>query len=245
MFVNKHSDFLALDFLTGDDVICTLGLLSVTPSGVDIIAASIITLRFCWSSHLPACWYIFLMLFIHLCSKEDLVNDDCSIPIVFIWSSRHDDCNIHFITTHCCFILLIYRMESMAIFNTIDLTYWAALGDLLSTWKHKYSLPSGGKCVVFGSSTGKRGKVLINGVKRGGVDVAWTLIFYVWGVTQEYISSLLEMFTVFWMEVLSLCWSWRDIIVRVKLEVYDVWCAEDDNTGFLSVGLDDLGQLNL
>ena len=35
MFVNKDSDFLALGFLTGDDVICTLGLLSVTPSGVD------------------------------------------------------------------------------------------------------------------------------------------------------------------------------------------------------------------
>ena len=27
MFVNKHSDFLELGFLTGDDVICTLGLL--------------------------------------------------------------------------------------------------------------------------------------------------------------------------------------------------------------------------
>ena len=33
MFVNKHIDFLALGFLNGDDVICTLGLLSVTPSG--------------------------------------------------------------------------------------------------------------------------------------------------------------------------------------------------------------------
>ena len=41
MFVNKHSDFLALGFLTGVDVICTLGLLYVTPSGVDSIAASI------------------------------------------------------------------------------------------------------------------------------------------------------------------------------------------------------------
>ena len=47
MFVNKHSDFLALVLLTGDDVICTLGLLSVTLSGVDSIAASIISLRFC------------------------------------------------------------------------------------------------------------------------------------------------------------------------------------------------------
>ena len=47
IFVNKHSDFLALYFLTGFDVICTLRLLSVTPSGVDSIAASIIYLRFC------------------------------------------------------------------------------------------------------------------------------------------------------------------------------------------------------
>ena len=43
------------------------------------------------------------------------------------------------------------------------------------------------------------------------------------------------------MEVLSLCWSWWDITVGVELVVYDVWFAEDDNTGFLIVGLDDLG----
>ena len=47
MFVNKHSDFLALGFLTGVDVICSLGLLFVTPYGVDSIAYSIISLRFC------------------------------------------------------------------------------------------------------------------------------------------------------------------------------------------------------
>ena len=47
MFVNKQSDFLALGFLTGFYVICTLGLLSVTLSGVDSIAASIISSRFC------------------------------------------------------------------------------------------------------------------------------------------------------------------------------------------------------
>ena len=39
------------------------------------------------------------------------------------------------------------------------------------TWKHKYSLPTGGNSVVFGNSTGARGKVVINGVKLGGVDV--------------------------------------------------------------------------
>ena len=47
LFMNKHSNFLALDFLTGDDVICTSGMLSVNPSGVDSIAASRISLRFC------------------------------------------------------------------------------------------------------------------------------------------------------------------------------------------------------
>ena len=131
MLVNKHSDFLALGFLTGDDVKCTLGLLSVTPSGIYSIAESIISLRFCLSSHLPACWYIFLMLFIHLFSKEDLVNDDWSIPIVFIWYSRRDDRNIHFITTHFCSNFLIDRIESMDLFNTLYLTHWAAWGDLL------------------------------------------------------------------------------------------------------------------
>ena len=55
---------------------------------------------------LPACWYIYLMLFIHMCSKEDLVNDYWSILIVFIWYSRRDDCNIHFITTIFCSIFL-------------------------------------------------------------------------------------------------------------------------------------------
>ena len=55
MLVNKHSDFVALGFLTAVDVIGKLGLPYVNPSGVDTIAAYRISLRFCWSSHLPAC----------------------------------------------------------------------------------------------------------------------------------------------------------------------------------------------
>ena len=55
ILVNKHSDFLALGVLTGVDVIVTLVLFYVTPSGVDTTAASIISLSFRWSSHLPAC----------------------------------------------------------------------------------------------------------------------------------------------------------------------------------------------
>ena len=31
---------------------------------------------------------------------------------------------------------------------------------------------------------------------------------------------------------------WDDIIVRVKVLVYDGWLAEDDKTGFLSFGVD-------
>ena len=43
---------------------------------------------------------------------------------------------------------------------------------------------------------------------------------------------------VFLIAVLSLFSNWYDVIVRVKFVVYDVWCAEDDNTGFLIVGVD-------
>ena len=86
---------------------------------------------------------------------------------------------------------------------------------------------------------------MINGVKRGGVDVAWTLIFCFQGVTQEWMSSVFEMSDVFWIAVLSLCSILYDIIVRVEVIVYDVWCAEDDNTGFLSVGVNIFDRLYL
>ena len=46
MFVDKHSDFLSLGFLTGFDGICTLGMLSVNPYGVNSRAASRISLSF-------------------------------------------------------------------------------------------------------------------------------------------------------------------------------------------------------
>ena len=79
---------------------------------------------------------------------------------------------------------------------------------------------------------------MINGVKQGGVDVAGTLILCLLGGTQEWMSSLFEMLTLSWLEALPLCWSWWDIMVGVKLVVHDVWFAEDDITGFLSVGVD-------
>ena len=125
----------------------------------------------------------------------------------------------------------------MALFNILDLTHWSAWGDLLLIWKHKYSLPTGGNSVVFGNSKGARGKVVINGIKQGGVDVSWTLIFCFRGIAQKWISSVFEMSGMFWISVLSSFSSWDDIIVRVKLVVYDVWFAEYDKTYFLSVGV--------
>ena len=130
-------------------------------------------------------------------------------------------------------------------FNNLDLTHWAAWGDLLLTRKHKYYLPTGGNTVVFVNSTGARGKVVINGVKWGILDVAWTLIFWFWGVTQEWISSVFDMYDVFWIQVMSLFWSWYEIIVGVKFVVYNIWFAEDDNTGFSSVGVDIFDRLYL
>ena len=126
----------------------------------------------------------------------------------------------------------------MALFNILGLTHWAAWGDFLLTRKHKYSLPSGGNHVVFGNLTGAIGKVVINGINLGGVDVAWTLILYFQGVTREWISSVFEMFDMFWIAESYSFSSWDDITVRVKLLVYDVWFEKDDNIGFLSVVLD-------
>ena len=110
----------------------------------------------------------------------------------------------------------------MALFNIRELIHWAAWGDLLSTWKHKYYLLTGGNCVVFDNSKGERGKVVINGFKRGDVDVAWTLILCFRGVTHDWISSVFEMSDVFWIAVLSIFSSWYDIIVCYKLVLYDV-----------------------
>ena len=126
----------------------------------------------------------------------------------------------------------------MTLLNTIDLTHWSAWGDLLFIWKQKYSSPTGVNFVVFVNWTGARSEAVINGVKQGGgVDVAWTLIFCFRGVTHEGISSVFKIFDMFWIAVLSLLSRWDDIIVCDKLVVNDVWFAEDDNTGFVVVGV--------
>ena len=86
---------------------------------------------------------------------------------------------------------------------------------------------------------------MINSVNRGGVDVAWTLIFCFQGVTHDLISSVSEMSVVFWIVVLFSFSSWYDMIVRVKWLVYAVWSDEEDSIGFLSVGVDIFDQLYL
>ena len=82
MLVKRHSDFLALGFLSVGGFMGDLGLLSVNPSGVETIAASRVSLNGCWSSYLPACWYNFLMFLRHLISKRELSLNYWSIPIV-------------------------------------------------------------------------------------------------------------------------------------------------------------------
>ena len=125
----------------------------------------------------------------------------------------------------------------MALFNNLDLTHWASWWDLLLTWKHKYYLTTEDNCVVFGNSKGTRGTVLINGVKQGGVNVAWTLIFCSRGATHEWISSVFKISDVFWNTILSSFSSWDDMNVCDGLVVYNVWFAEDGDTGFLIVGV--------
>ena len=53
------------------------------------------------------------------------------------------------------------------------------------------------------------------------------------------------MSVVFWIVLLSSLSSWDDMIVCVKLLVYDVWSAEDDIIVFLNVGVGIFDQLYL
>ena len=78
----------------------------------------------------------------------------------------------------------------MALFIISDLTHYAAWGDLLLSRKNKHSLLTGGNLVVVCKSIGAIGTVVFNDVKRGGVDVAWTLCFCFCGVTHEWMSSV-------------------------------------------------------
>ena len=65
------------------------------------------------------------------------------------------------------------------------------------------------------------------------------------GVTQEWMSSVVDIFTLSWLEALPLCWQSCDVTGWFETVIHDVWFAVDDSTCFLSVGLDDLGHLYL
>ena len=51
-------------------------------------------------------------------------------------------------------------------------------------------------------------------------------------------SSLCEVLFLFWSIVMYLLSRWDDMDGGIELLAYDVWAAEDDKTGFLSVGVD-------
>ena len=51
-------------------------------------------------------------------------------------------------------------------------------------------------------------------------------------------SSVFKVLLLFWFVAMSLLSSWDEKDVRVKLTEDYVWAAEDDKTGFLSVGVD-------
>ena len=56
-------------------------------------------------------------------------------------------------------------------------------------------------------------------------------------------SSVFEVLFLFWLVKMSLLSNWDDMDVCVELLANDVWAAEDDKTGFLSVGVDIFDQL--
>ena len=82
ILVTRHSGFLARGFLSGVDFMGDIVLLSVNHSGLETISASRISLNCCWSSHLPACLYNFLMFSINVCSYRALLLKYWSISMV-------------------------------------------------------------------------------------------------------------------------------------------------------------------
>ena len=58
-------------------------------------------------------------------------------------------------------------------------------------------------------------------------------------------SSVSELLFLFWFVVILLLSSWDEVDVPLELLAQNVWTAEEDKTGFLSVGLDIFDQLYL
>ena len=81
---NWWSDFLALGFFTVTDLLGYIGMLSLNPSIVETIVASIMAFYCCWSSHFPEDLYIFLIFYRNLCLYIALLLKDWSNPMVTI-----------------------------------------------------------------------------------------------------------------------------------------------------------------
>ena len=64
-------------------------------------------------------------------------------------------------------------------------------------------------------------------------------------VTHEWMSSVFELLFLFWFIVMSLLSSLDQMDVPVIFLAYDVWAAEDNKTGFLSVWVDSFDLLYL
>ena len=58
-------------------------------------------------------------------------------------------------------------------------------------------------------------------------------------------SSVFEVLFLSWFVLMSLLSSWDEMDVRVELLTDDVWAAEDNKTGVLSVGVDSFDRLYL
>ena len=58
-------------------------------------------------------------------------------------------------------------------------------------------------------------------------------------------SSVFEIMFLFWLAIVCLLSSLDYIDVRLKLPANDAWEAEDDKTGFFSIGVDNFDQLFL
>ena len=65
------------------------------------------------------------------------------------------------------------------------------------------------------------------------------------GVTHQWMSSGFKVLFLFWLLKIPLLSSWYEKDVFVRLLADDVWAAEDDTTGFLSVGMDIFDWLRL
>ena len=123
------------------------------------------------------------------------------------------------------------------------LTHFAAWYNYFVNQKTQiFFLPVRFNLIFVCNLTDLRYSVSFNGVKWVVVDVDWTLYFFC-GVTHECISSVFEVLFLFWFLVMYSLSSWDEMDVHVELLADDVWSAEDDNTGFLSVEVDIFDQL--